>query len=245
MSDLGGEVPDELQRLDLRSTAAPADIRRMKRSAFGVATVLALALAGLAAAANPSKEKVALTAAGTAQAKAEVLRQADIGAGWSGGAKKPQISSTMPCSYRPKQSDLVVIGAAETDWHNQGLTLDSAAQVLKSPSMVQRDWQRTVVAPQVLPCLREGFAKALGSKAKLVSFGRVAFPTLARYTRAFRGVAAVNTPTGSVRVVVDLILLGAWRNELTLSLTGPATGKASMHSAEVRLALVLAGRLRP
>jgi hypothetical protein len=210
------------------------------------AVLVALVAAAVVLGANPGKEKIALSAAGRVQAKAEVLHRADVGAGWSGGAKKPNLSSAMPCSgYRPKQSDLVLIGVAETKWQAPGVEIDSQAQVLQTAAMVGRDWRRTVLAPQVLPCVRQGLAKALGSTGKLVSFRRIAFPRVARYTRAFRAVFDVTTAIGSVPVEMDLLAFGAGRNELTLSLTGPATAKASLHRAEARLARLLAGRIRP
>lgn len=205
--------------------------------------MVSLIAAGGVLGANPSKEKIALTAAGKARARTEVVRRADVGAGWSGGFKKPDLSSTMPCpNYRPKQSDLVLVGAAETTWRQQALEIDSEAQILRTSAMVRRDWQRTVLAPEVVPCLRQGFAKALGSGGKLVSFGRVAFPHVATYTRAFRVVAKVKTPVGAIPVEIEFLALGAGRNELTLTLTGPKAARASLTHTEARLARLLARR---
>jgi len=86
-----------------------------------------LVAAGVALAADPSKEKIAYTAVGQAKAKAEILRQLDLGQAWVGGSTKPDVSSAMPCSYKPKQNDLVLIGAAESDWREPGLEIDSEA----------------------------------------------------------------------------------------------------------------------
>lgn len=224
-------------------------LRTLVYLAFGAAAAVGVVAAGVALGANQGKEKVALTPAGQAQAKAEVLRQADVGAGWSGGAKKLNLSSNSgyDCpTYKPKQSDLVLIGAAETRWHKDGLTIDSLAQLLKTPAMVQRDWQRTVLAPQVLPCARQAFAKALGSRGRVVSFRRLAFPAVEPYTAEIRGVADITVAAGvSVPMVIDTIAMGAWRNELTLTFSGPASAKDAMRSAEVHLAYRLAGRIRP
>ena len=205
----------------------------------------ALVTAGVVLAGNPTKEKVARTAAGNAQAKAEVVQRADLGAGWKGGFKKPDLSSSLPCtSYRPKQSDLVLIGVAETTFSKLPFAVDSEAQVLRTASMVQRDWQRTILDYRVIPCLRQGFAKALGSTAKLVSFGLIAFPRVTKLTRAFRAVFNVKTQIGSVPVEIDFIALGSGRNELTLTVSGPAAAKTEIHTTAVRLARVLAGRVR-
>jgi hypothetical protein len=40
--------------------------------------------------------------------------------------------------------------------------------VLQTPAMVRLGWQRSVVAPQVLPCLRSGLAKQLGASGLIV-----------------------------------------------------------------------------
>jgi hypothetical protein len=208
-------------------------------------TVVALLAAGVALAATPSKEKIARTAAGDAQAKAEVVRKADVGSVWKGGYRKPDLSSSMPCTtYHPKQSDLVLIGAAETRFSRAVLEVDSVAQVLRTAAMVQRDWQRTILDPRVLPCLRQGFTKALGAKAKLVSFHKVAFPRVAPMTRAFRMVANVATQLGPVPLEIDFVAVGSGRNELTLTLSGPTVAQSTLHGLEVRLARVLARRAR-
>ena len=207
--------------------------------------MVALVAAGAVLAANPTKEKIKLTAAGKAQARAEVVRRKDLGAGWSGGFKKPDLSSSFSdCSYRPKQSDLVLIGVAETTWQKQVLVVDSEAQVLRTAAMVRLDWRRTVTAPQVQPCLKREFAKSFGSSGKLVSFRRVRFPRLATYTRAYRVVADVKTALGNVPLEVDFVVFGAGRNELNLGLTGPVSAKAYLRRNELRLARVLVKRVR-
>jgi hypothetical protein len=208
-------------------------------------TVVALVAAGVALAGDPSKETIARTAAGNAQAKAEVVRKADVGSGWKGGFRKPDLSS-LPCTtYHPKQSDLVLIGAAESRFSRPALEVDSEAQVLRAAAMVRRDWQRTILAPQVMPCLRQGFTKALGAHAKLVSFRQVAFPHIASLTRAFRLVANVATQFGPVPLEIDFVAMGSGRNELTLTLSGPTVARSTLHATEVRLARLLAGRARP
>lgn len=205
----------------------------------------ALVAPGAASASSPSEEKIAYTAAGQAKAKAEVLRRSDLPQGWAGGKRKPDVSSTEPCSYKPKQNDLVLIGAAETDWRKPGFQVLSEAQVPRTAANVRRDWQRTILAPQVIPCLRQGFGKTLGSDATLASFGRVAFPHLASLTQAFRAVFDLKSGSPSVPVEIDIVALGSWRNELTLTLTGLAAAGATLHGEEVHLAQRLAGRMRP
>src|SRR5439155_20204375 len=137
---------------------------------------------------------------------------------WTGGFKKPDLSSKTPCkSYQPKQSDLVLIGAAKSIWSNAALRFDSEAQVLQTRQMVRLDWQRTVLAPQVVPCLREGLTTQLDASTRLVSFGRMAFPQVATYARAYRTVVDVKTSAAKVRVMVDSVLIGRGHTEITLT----------------------------
>lgn len=204
-----------------------------------------LVTAGVATASSPSKEKIAYTAAGQAKAKAEVLRRTDLPGQWTGGKRKPDVSSTLPCSYKPKQDDLVLIGAAESDWRQPGFQVTSEAQVLRTATMVRHDWQRTILAPQVVPCLRQGFEKTLGTGATLVSFGRVASPHLASLTQAFRAVFDVKSGSTAVPVEIDILALGSGRNELTLTLTGISAAKSILRAQEARLGKRLAGRMRP
>jgi hypothetical protein len=195
-------------------------------------------------AADPGRERVAFTAAGQAQAKAEVLRRKDVGKAWSGGARRPDLAGVHCLSYHPKQSDLVLNGAAETTWHRQAFEIDSEAQVLRTPKMVRLDWQRTVLAPEVVPCLRESIQRRLGSSVKLISFRRVAFPHVARYANAFRTTIVVQSNTGSVPVEIDLAVLGQGRNEISVTVSGPTASKAFLRRAETRLARLVARRLR-
>ena len=166
---------EKMRRIGTRNTTAIL-------GAFGAALLLA-------GAATADKEQIHLTAAGQKAARAAVMQRADLGdaTGWTGGAKKPDLSPGTGCAnFDPKQSDLVLIGAAETVFKHTGVEFDSEAQVLQTPAMVRLDWQRTVLSPQVLPCVRTNIQKHLAASERLVSVGRLAFPAVAPYTRAYR-----------------------------------------------------------
>jgi hypothetical protein len=205
--------------------------------------------ASVAVASIADKEQIHLTNAGQAAARAAVLTKADLGAapGWTGGAKKPDLSSTPPCpGFRPKQSDLVVNGAAETVFKQPAIQFDSEAQVLQTAHMVKLDWQRTVIAPQILPCLRIAVAKSAGTSAHVTSIRRTAFPRVATFTSAIRILLDVKTSgsTTPVTVFVDVVLVGRGRTEITLTTTAPLLASTAVRAAEIRLARILAGRVR-
>jgi hypothetical protein len=205
--------------------------------------------ASVAVASIADKEQIHLTNAGQAAARAAVLTKADLGAapGWTGGAKKPDLSSTPPCpGFRPKQSDLVVNGAAETVFKQPAIQFDSEAQVLQTAHMVKLDWQRTVIAPQILPCLRIAVAKSAGTSAHVTSIRRTAFPRVATFTSAIRILLDVKTSgsTTPVTVFVDVVLVGRGRTEITLTTTAPLLASSAVRAAEIRLARILAARVR-
>jgi hypothetical protein len=220
----------------------------MSRAVLALVAFLALSAAGTAepASAPPSKEQVRFTAADQAAARAAVVRLTDLGSsGWQGGRLKPDVGSGLTCrGYSPKQSDLVLTGAAETAWHRPGLQVRSVAQVLKTRAMVARDWARTVTDPRAVACLRGAVTKGLTSSEHLVSFRRLPFPRLATFATAYRAIVEVSAGGASARVLVDLVLVGRSRTELTLLLAAPAAAGASIAAADVRLARALLVRVR-
>ena len=213
-----------------------------------LALALPLALSAGAGAGVADKEKIQLTSAGQAAARAALLTRADLGSssGWTGGPKKPDLSPTPPCAgFDPKQSDLTLNGAAESVYkHPAGIQFDSNVQVLATPHMVALDWRRSVLAPGLIPCLRSGFAKTLGPSARLVSLERIAFPKLATYAAAFRSVIEVTSGATRVRVMADIVLVGRGRTEITLTTTAPFASVGTIAPAEIRLARILISRIR-
>jgi hypothetical protein len=196
---------------------------------------------------NGNRQKIRFNAADQAAARAAVLRRSDLGSGadWKGGAKKPDLTKTDSCpNYDPKQSDLVLTGIAETQFTQGTLAFDSEVQVLETPRMVQLDWRRSVLAPGVLPCLRTTTTKGLPAGATVVSIRRLAFPRVAPYTAAFRLIIDVHAPSATLRLFVDLVLFGKGRTESSLTTSGPYSARVPVKAAEIRLAKILAARVR-
>jgi len=207
-----------------------------------VATLLVV-VAG-AAAEGPGKQKIALNAADQASARAVVLRRSDLGAGWTGGRIKPDLSSQVSCpSYHPKVSDLVVTGAAASQFRSTGLVLANEVEIFRTVAMVDRDWRRSIV-PAAVPCLRRTLTKGLGTQAKVLSFRRIPFPQVTPHTAAFRGIVAVSALGQTVRVLLDIVLVGKGRTEISLDATAPAAAARAVSAAERRLARTLAARAR-
>jgi len=195
--------------------------------------------------AGGGKAKIEFNAADQAAARAVVIRSTDLGTatGWTGGAKKPDLSPAPTCAnYHPKQSDLVLTGAAETDFRNGQLEFDSEAQVLRTAQMVKLDWQREVEAPGAPPCLRTSLTKGLPSAEKLTSFSKLSIPQIATYTAGFRIGLGIRANGKTANYVFEALLVGKGRTEITLISFTPAAAQASVAAATLRLAKVLIGR---
>ena len=204
-----------------------------------------LASAG-AAFAGDGKQQVKLNAHDNALARAAVIQRADLGSasGWKGGMTKPDLTPISCPGYHPKLSDLVLTGVAESQFTNGALSFQSDAQVLRTAKMVRLDWQRSIEATGVVSCLRSSLAKSLGSVAKVVSLAKRAFPQVSTYTAAYRARANVEAQGTTVELLIDLVVFGRSRTELTLTVTAPAAAAATISAAEARLARILVARAR-
>jgi hypothetical protein len=218
-----------------------------RRRLVPAATALvALAFAGAAAA---DKEKVQLTAADQAKAKATVLRLADLGgpkSGWSGGLAKVSTTTSLECNgYNPKQSDLVVTGRAESSFAHVGLQFNSEVELLKTVRMVKLDWRRSVDQPALVNCLEHVLSKNLSAGERFASFRRLTFPKVGDESAMFRGIVDVKAGAQAVKVMVDVAVIGVGRSEITLITTAPYAAVKDVARAEVHLAQVLASRAVP
>jgi hypothetical protein len=83
----------------------------------------------------------------------------------------------------------------------------------------------------------------LGSSAKLVSFRKLPFSHVSTYAALFRGVISAQTAGQNVRILVDLLLLGQSRTEITLNVAGPVGAQSAISAAEHRLARTLVSRI--
>ena len=221
--------------------AARSRLSHVRQTAFATVLIGALALAATALA---DRQQVHLTRTGQKAARAAVLRRGDLGSGsWTGTRKAPALSSSIGCpGFHPKQSDLVVIGAADMEWKSAAAQLDSSAQVLRTKKMVQLDWKRTVRAPQVLPCLRQNVAKSLAATERLSFVTRLPAPAITGRVRLFRTVVVVRAGTARTPILIDSLLIGKGRTEITLTTTALYSSRKSVTRMELRLGRKLADR---
>ena len=200
---------------------------------------------GAALAATGEKKQIHFTKADQVRARRAVAQQSDLGSGaWTGGFRKPDLSAAPTCAnFHPKQSDLVLTGAAESEWEDQGLRIETEALVLKTHAMMVADWKRTVLAPAAIPCLRTHLIKELGGAGvTFVSFRRVIFAPVATRSQAYVLLVDVKTGTGKVRVAVQVVLIARNRTELTLVSTAPNVAQKIVAQADAQLARAMVSR---
>jgi hypothetical protein len=216
-------------------------MRSSKTPIRTVACVIGLGLVLVQAAFAGENQPIKFNASDQAAAKALTLKMGDLGAGWKGGATKPQLNPDNPCTM--KRSDLVLTGAARSEFKTQGATITSESNILQSPTMVSADWQRTVENATFMACTRGVYMKSTEANVKVVSFTKLAFPKVTRYTARYRLLADYGAAGETVRVLVDMIFLGQGRSEISLIVSTPYADRAAADGAERRLAQILVKRI--
>jgi hypothetical protein len=219
----------------------------MRRLLYLVTALGALVSAASALAVVSDREQHKFTTADQAFAKKAVVLRGDLSkSGWTGGAIKPDLSPGPVCAnFNPKQGDLVVTGAAETDWKTENLELDTEAQVLRSADMVEADWKRTVVDSKALPCTVQQLRKSFsGAKAKFVSLTRIPFPALGTHVRAYVTRIDVLSNGKTLPLAIEDVLITKGRTEISLSSTTAGAYVSAVARADVGLASLLVSRAK-
>jgi hypothetical protein len=216
--------------------------RAAKRAAV-LCAAMAAALVSVATAVAAENYTFRFTAADQAAARSTVIRRADIGSSrrWKGGLIKPDLSAPPAC-MGTKLADLVVTGAAESNYSGSGIWFDSQAELLQTPRMVTVDWQRLMHKPNLLSCYRSEVAKAAPRIGKVGSIRWIAFPHIAPHVKALRLNIAVPVSGTPVRFIYDSVLIGRGRTEITLTTLAPYAARAAVFAAEQRLATTLVNR---
>jgi hypothetical protein len=204
-------------------------------------SVAALTVAAVATARSTQAVQRHYSASDQALARSIVLNSGDLtSSSWSGGVTGVDTTQPRTCSnFHPRQSDLVITGDAQSDYaHSGGMQYHDEAQIMKTAKMVRLDWQRNVLDPAALPCLRTFFAKNLVGDQQLVSLTRLSLPRLATYTAGYRALVDQH----GVRSMVDVLFVGRNRTELTLEVSAPYSALSTVVPAELRLARLLVSR---
>jgi hypothetical protein len=217
-------------------------MRSPKTPIRAVACVLGLGLVLVQAALAADTQPIRFNASDQAAAKAVMLKAADLGAGWKGGATKPDLTPDDVCPI--KRSDLVLTGAAKSAFTTPGAMVSSESNVLQSAAMVATEWRRSSGNAAYMACARNEYLTADEPNVKVISFKQIAFPKLTQYGARYRLVGDFGKPGSSTRLIADMILLGQGRTEILLTVWSPYADRATADLAERRLAKILVGRIR-
>lgn len=199
-------------------------------------------------------------------ARETTLRNSDLprSSRWNGWQQRATSATLGPFTcptLRPRVSDLVVTGAADSWWERgpgfpDGPSLSARSRVFATARMasldVRRSWpsgavgclrQTLSMQPQTSPCAP---TSTCTTAERIVRFQRIAFPRLASFTLAIRFVTQYKlveggTRTGTVRVTSYVVVLQEGRTEIVLNAFG-GHGRVTQSSV-ARLARILIGRI--
>ena len=216
----------------------------MWRSLAGAA-LLAAFVTAVANARDPWDPRTKLRAADQGKAAATVLSQADLGAGWTGGARKPTSFKAPTCpAQRPNDGDLTLTGHAESLFTNGngGIQIDTDVEVFPTSKQAKARFTR-FMQPKVFSCLKYDLAKSIGgSGATILKPTRLDLPKVAERVAAFRVPVAVKSGSRTVTVDADFLYLGAGRSLVYVNIVAPSVQEAQLPEFERRLAKLLVRR---
>jgi hypothetical protein len=153
-----------------------------------IAAVTAVVSLAVAAGAAADEYQYKPDPADQATAKLGVLGRADIDPPFQ-RMTIPGLSSTdTNCpDFRPRRSDLVITGEAESAFGEKGVSaIYTVTDVLQTSEMMETAWRRELLAPGAADCGRFIVARGLRGSARVVSFKRLAFPRRGSHTLAYR-----------------------------------------------------------
>ena len=198
---------------------------------------------GDSAAQSTKSEQRHYTAADQALARSVVLKVSDLGSAssWRGGISPAETSQPRSCpNFHPRQSDLVITGDVQSDFTQVtgSLQYHDEAQIMRNSKMVRLDWNRNVVNPAAISCLRTFFVQNLVADQHFVSLTRIPVPHFATYTAGYRALVDQN----GVRNMIDVLFVGRDRTELTFETSAPYADHTKVEQSELRLAKRLIAR---
>jgi len=204
------------------------------RRLLGLVLLLALVGAGAALAARGDPQKK-ITPADQARAKAMLLRQSDFGPGFN--AERAGGDYDYYCRALD-ESDLTLTGEAESPTFTAGFQgIGSASQVYASIANANTSWRRGTSSAGVA-CAAAAYRSLSRSEGvRFVSYRKIAFPSVAPRTVAYRWITSAN----GVRIYADLVFLMRSRAQAGVYFVSPV-GPIE-RSEQVELARVVAGRM--
>jgi hypothetical protein len=206
-----------------------------------------LAVVAMAVAADPTDPKVKLTKADQAYANRIVLRFADLGPAWTGGAEKPSSLKVPVCpANQPNDSDLTITGHAESglNLESAALQVDTDVVVFKNAKQVAKLVHR-IFRPTISDCLRYDLIKSVGGQGvTVVGVSQLPLKKVGDHSALFRVTLGVKSNGKSVPVYSDFLFVSKGRTHYSVSIVAPGAAKGQLASLENGIAKLLAARAR-
>lgn len=217
-------------------------ISRLTKHTIAAALVVAISAGGAAASVTERP-----TGAGEARARAELLRQSELGAGWKVSAPAPKNAPALTCGvFHPGVSGVTEQGAAASPTFAQtssGPFLGQVSHVYASADQGLAVWRR-IALPGLGRCAEQSLDHGGGHGVSLRATGLrpLSLVGLAARVWAYRVTGVASAASESVPVYLDVIVLGHGTGISQISLSSflaPVTARL-----ELRLARAVAQRMR-
>ena len=210
-----------------------------------LASVVGVIAAAAADARDPWDPVTKIRRGDQAKAVAVVLTQADLGAAWTGGLRKPTSLKAPTCpAQRPNDGDLTLTAHAESVFNNGngGIQVNSDVEVFATAKQAKARFVR-FMQPKLATCLKYDLSKSVGgSGLTFLKVTRLDFPKLAERTAAFRVPIAVKSGSGTVTVDADFLFLGSGRSQIYVAVIAPSVQEPQLRGFELQLAKLLVKR---
>jgi hypothetical protein len=204
--------------------------------------LLATLLTGTAAAASIVDRR---TASGTPHARGALLRRRDFGSGWSAGPAPSAIPGLTCSAFSPSLAGVVERGAAASPTFQQsssGPFVSQAAYVYDTPAEQALLWRR-IVQPRLLDCVSGSLThgSSQGVRFAVTSKHMLGLPKLPALAAGYRVAATASTSLQTIKVYLDMLVLGRGRIVTEISLSSLA--QPVERGFELRLARTVSRRV--
>ena len=212
-----------------------------------VAVIAGLVVAGVSAA-DSTDPRIEISKADQAYAAKIVLRVADIGPAWAGGAEKPTSLKIPVCpSNQPNNSDLTITGHAESGLNLQtaATQVDTDVLIFKTRGQVGTLVKRILLSPSLADCLRYDLIKSVGGQGvTIVGVSQIPVAKAGDHSALFRVTLSVKSGSKTVPVYSDFLYVSQGRAQYFVNIVAPSAIRAELPSLENGIAKRLAARAK-
>jgi hypothetical protein len=208
---------------------------------FAAAIVVALVATSTASAAITRR----VTPTGIAQARAALLRRADLGRGWSGAPGGQSIPPLTCSGFTPGFGPVTEVGEAASQTFEQSSTGPFVAQdvyAYATPAQQAAVWN-AVARSRLLRCVAESLSSGGGAGVRFAVTGKrlLNLPKLSVSAAGYRVSGTATSEGQSIDVFLDVLLVGSGQRISAISFS--SFEQPAARQLELRLARTVARRM--